>query len=161
VPEPLAGVASQIALGLARLIDLLSGGDFNQDIDAAMRSLTTSGSASFNQRFPLGLPTSVCGSGPTAVNGIRFYSWSGVGALTNVLDISDAALGLTSLAFLGQGNDGLVSRCSSHFGSVIRDDYFQNHLDQVNQVLGLTSPFAVSPVTLFRQHANRLRNAGL
>jgi triacylglycerol lipase len=54
-----------------------------------------------------------------------------------------------------------VGRCASHFGTVIRDDYFQNHLDEVNQTLGLTSPLAVNPVTLFRQHGNRLRNAGL
>jgi triacylglycerol lipase len=161
LPGPLANVAKQIVQGLAELIDLLSGGGFDQDIDAALSSLTSSGSAAFNRRFPAGLPTTTCGSGPAVVNGVRVYSWSGTGVLTNILDISDASLGLTSLAFLGSANDGLVGRCSSHFGAVIRDDYFQNHLDEVNQVLGLTSPFAVSPVSVFRQQANRLRNAGL
>ena len=161
LPGPLAAVSTQIAQGLAQLIDLLSGGGFEQDITAALTSLTTTGSAAFNRRFPTGLPSSACSNGPAVVNGVRLYSWGGAGQLTNVLDISDAALGLTALAFLGQSNDGLVGRCSSHFGTVIRDDYFQNHLDEVNQTLGLTSPFAVSPVTLFRQQANRLRNAGL
>jgi triacylglycerol lipase len=161
LPGPLANVAKQIVQGLAELIDLLSGGGFDQDIDAALSTLTSSGSAAFNRRFPAGLPTTNCASGPAVANGARVYSWGGTGVLTNILDISDASLGLTSLAFLGSGNDGLVGRCSSHFGVVIRDDYFQNHLDEVNQVLGLTSPFAVSPVTLFRQQANRLRNAGL
>jgi triacylglycerol lipase len=161
LPGPLANLAKQIVQGLAELIDLLSGGGFDQDIDAALSTLTSSGSAAFNRRFPAGLPTTACGSGPAVVNGVRVYSWSGTGVLTNILDISDASLGLTSLAFLGGANDGLVGRCSSHFGLVIRDDYFQNHLDEVNQVLGLTSPFATSPVTVFRQQANRLRNAGL
>ena len=68
---------------------------------------------------------------------------------------------LTSLAFGGEPNDGLVSSCSSHLGYVIKDNYWQNHLDEVNQVLGLVSLFETSPVTLFRQQANRLKNAGL
>ena len=38
---------------------------------------------------------------------------------------------------------------------------FMNHLDVVNQVLGLTSIFDVNPVSIYRTHANRLRNAGL
>ncbi len=160
LPGPLSAVATQIAQGLAQIIDLLSGGGLDQNITASLNSLTTSGSTRFNQRFPAGLPTSACGNGPASANGILFYSWSGVGQLTNILDIGDVALGLTGLAFLGQENDGLVGRCSSHFGTVIRDDYFQNHLDEVNQFLGLTSPFTSSPVTLFRQQANRLMNAG-
>jgi triacylglycerol lipase len=161
LPGPLVNVATRIAQGLAGLIDLLSGGGFDQDVNAALSALTTSGSAAFNRRFPTGLPTTSCGNGPAVVNGVHVYSWSGTGVLTNILDITDAPLGLTALAFLGEANDGLVGRCSSHFGTVIRDDYFQNHLDEVNQVLGLTSPFTVNPVTLFRQQANRLRNAGL
>ena len=60
-----------------------------------------------------------------------------------------------------EANDGLVGRCSSHLGTVVRDNYFQNHLDEVNQILGLVSIFETSPPTLFRDHANRLKNAGL
>jgi len=54
-----------------------------------------------------------------------------------------------------------VGRCSSHLGDVIRDNYFQNHLDEVNQVLGLVSIFESSPASIFRSHANRLKNLGL
>ncbi len=70
-------------------------------------------------------------------------------------------MGTTSLAFGFSANDGLVGRCSSHFGRVIRDDYFMNHLDEVNQTLGLHSLFETDPKTVYLQQANRLKNAGL
>lgn len=41
---------------------------------------------------------------------------------------------------------------------VIRDDYRMNHLDEVNQVLGLHDIWSTDPVTLYRQQANRLKN---
>ena len=44
---------------------------------------------------------------------------------------------------------------------MIRDDYRMNHLDEVNNLFGLTSPFEVDPKTLYRNHANRLKTAGL
>jgi triacylglycerol lipase len=46
-------------------------------------------------------------------------------------------------------------------GKVIRDNYRMNHLDEVNQTFGLTSLFETDPVTVYRQHANRLKNDGL
>jgi len=95
------------------------------------------------------------------VNGIRYYSWGGTRVLTNIVDILDAPLGLTSLAFQGEPNDGLVGRCSNHLGDVIRDNYRMNHLDSVNQVIGLTYLFETNPKTVFRTHANRLKRAGL
>jgi len=58
-------------------------------------------------------------------------------------------------------SDGLVPRCGSHFGTVIRDDYPYNHIDETNMILGLVSPLAPNPVTLYRNQANRLKNAGL
>lgn len=70
------------------------------------------------------------------------------------------ALALTGLAFGSAGNDGLVGQCSSHLGVVIRDNYNMNHLDEVNQLFGLVSIFETSPVTLFRNQANRLKTAG-
>ena len=121
---------------------------------------STAGSAAFNAQFPAGLPTSACGNGAAVANGVAFYSWSGTAQLTNVLDISDPILGLTSTVYT-EANDGLVGRCSSHLGTVIKDNYFYNHLDEVNQALGLTSPFEANPVTVFRTQANRLKNAGL
>jgi triacylglycerol lipase len=71
---------------------------------------------------------------------VRNYSWSGTGVLTNPLDPLDAMFGLTSLAFVGKTdwqNDGLVGRCGSHFGKVIRDNYFMNHIDEVNLMFRL------------------------
>ena len=126
---------------------------------AALKALTTEETIAFNQRYPEGMPSEYCGEGPRiGSNGVSYFSWSGAKPLTNFLDPSDALLGATSIVFLGEKNDGLVSSCSSHLGMVIRDDYRMNHLDEVNQVLGLRDLFSTDPVTLYRQHANRLRN---
>ena len=130
-------------------------------MSSAVQSLTTAGSAEFNNLAPAGLPTSACGEGAYSENGIRFYSWGGTGVLTNILDPSDAMLGVTRLAFGFAQNDGLVGRCSNHFGKVIRDNYFMNHLDEVNQLLGLHSLFETDPKAVYKQHVNRLKNAGL
>ena len=154
------GVLAYFANSLGTVLALLSGSSNPQDAIAALGSLTSDGTAAFNAAYPQGVPGSACGEGAAVVNGIRYYSWGGTGVLTNVLDVSDAALGLSSL-FYGEANDGLVGRCSSHLGDVIRDDYYQNHLDEVNQVLGLVSIFETNPVTLFKNHANRLKNLGL
>jgi len=154
------GVVAYFANALGTVIGLLTGHTNPQDAIAALDSLTSAGLATFNAHYPQGVPTTACGGGASTVNGIRYYSWSGTGVLTNALDVSDSALGVSSLVY-PEANDGLVGRCSSHLGSVIRDNYFQNHLDEVNQVLGLVSIFESNPTTLFRDHANRLKNAGL
>lgn len=148
------------ANSLGTVLGLLTGSSNPQDAIAALDSLTSAGLATFNAGFPQGVPTSACGAGASVVSGVRYYSWSGTGLLTNLLDISDAPLALTSLVY-PESNDGLVGRCSSHLGQVIRDNYFQNHLDEVNQILGLVSIFESSPSAIFRAHANRLKNAGL
>lgn len=153
-------VLAYFANSLGMVLNLLTGHSNPQDAVAALDQLTTSGMASFNASYPQGVPTTACGSGAASVGGVRYYSWSGTGILTNALDVSDPALGLTSF-FYSSANDGLVSRCSSHLGTVIRDNYFYNHLDEVNQVLSLTSILESSPTTVFRAHANRLKNAGL
>lgn len=89
-------------------------------------------------------------------------SFSGNKALTNPLDPFDMALTGSSLVVDPFGdNDGLVSRCSAKFGKTIRDDYNWNHLDEVNQVMGIRSIFAADPVSVYRQHANRLKLQGL
>lgn len=158
----LAPVVSTVANGLGSLVALLSGGgQYSQDSLAGLDSLTTKGSATFNMRFPVGLPPTACGVGVAQYHGIRLYSWSGGRPLTNPLDLSDAALTATNLAFLGKSNDGLVGSCSSRFGTVIRDNYRMNHLDEVNHLFGLVSLFETNPVAVFRQHANRLKNASL
>jgi triacylglycerol lipase len=153
-------VLSAFAESLGVVLGLISGSVQPQDAIAALDQLTTAGAATFAASYPQGVPATACGEGAAVVNGIRYYSWSGTGVLTNALDISDVGLGLTSL-FYSEWNDGLVGRCSSHLGDVIRDDYFQNHLDEVNQVFGLVSIFTSNPKTLFKNHANRLKNLGL
>lgn len=145
---------------LADVIKLFSGGDDPNEMGAGLSQLTAVGTAAFNAAYPLGVPATSCGEGAAVANGIRLYSWSGTGVLTNALDLSDPLMGVTSF-FYDEANDGLVERCSSHFGDVIRDNYFHNHLDEVNQVIGLVSIFDSNPKTVFRNHANRLKNAGL
>ncbi|MFZ6674306.1 lipase family alpha/beta hydrolase [Undibacterium sp. Xuan67W] len=155
-------VIVSITNGLATVINFLSGGKgLTQDSLAAAKSLSTAGSLKFNVVHPEGIPTSSCGEGAYQVNGVSYFSWSGAQAYTNVLDIIDPALALTSLAFGGAKNDGLVASCSAHLGKVIRDDYAMNHLDEVNQTVGLVNIFETNPVTIYRQHANRLKNQGL
>ncbi len=155
-------VISSVTNALATVINFLSGGGgLSQNSNAALASLSTAGSAKFNQAHPEGLPTSSCGEGAYSARGVAYFSWSGAKPYTNVLDILDPALALTSLAFGGAKNDGLVSSCSSHLGKVIRDDYAMNHLDEVNQTVGLVNIFETNPVTVFRQQANRLKNMGL
>lgn len=161
---PQGSVSEAIANGAAKafvsLISIASGGGrLPQMPTAALDSLTTAGSTRFNQRFSAGVPTQGCGDGAYVVAGVRYYSWTGTRNLTNALDASDAALGLTGLVF-GEPNDGLVSACAARLGQNL-GSYPQNHLDEVNQLLGLRDWFSPDPVALYRQHANRLKNAGL
>lgn len=128
---------------------------------ASLQALATGGSARFNAPAPAGIPTSHCGEGAYPVNGVRYYSWGGTGVLTSVFDLSYPLLGTTSLAFGFSANDGLVERCSSRLGRVTRDNYFMNHLIEVNQLFGLHSLFEADPKTVYRQHANRLKSAVL
>lgn len=132
-----------------------------QDSVGATRSLSTDGSAAFNKNFPAGMPKTPCGSGSIFVNGVYYYSASGTKAGTNVLDPADWGLNVTTLAFLGKPNDGLVERCSSRWGSVIRDDYDWNHADQINQTFGTVGHRAQDPVSFYRTHVNKLKNLGL
>ena len=156
------GVTYDIANALSGLISLLSGSpSLPQSSRAAAQSLSTAGTLAFNTRHPQGVPTSACGEGAYQVNGVQYFSWSGAQPWTHALDPADPFLAVTSLAFGGAKNDGLVSSCSSHLGRVIRDDYGMNHLDEVNQMIGITNLFETSPVTVFRQQANRLQGMGL
>ncbi len=163
IPEGSAAEALLASMfqALSTVIDFVSGGGYEQDALGAMASLTTAGALAFNADHPQGIPESACGEGAYRVNGVRYYSWSGGGVLTNVLDPSDALLGITSVPFGFTDNDGLVGTCDSHLGQVIRDDYRMNHLDEVNLLFGLHHLFETDPITTYRNHANRLKNAGL
>lgn len=155
----LAPAVSGVINAFFTLVGVGSGQYYSQNSLAGLASLTTAGAAKFNAKFPQGIPTTSCGQGASVVNGVNYYSWGGTGVVTNLLNPADYFLGLTSVMIPGE-NDGLVPKCSSHLGQVIRDDYYQNHFDEVNQVLGLVSMFTTSPVTLFRNQANRLKTLG-
>ncbi|MCD2513285.1 esterase/lipase family protein [Comamonas endophytica] len=160
---PPGSVSESVAKGAARalvgLIGLFSGGErLPQMPAAALNSFTTAGIADFNRRFPQGVPSG-CGHGEELVDGVRYYSWTGTRLLTNPLDPSDLPLSLLGLVF-DEPNDGLVTACSARLGTHL-GDYPHNHLDQINQMLGLRGWFSVDPVALYRQHANRLKLLGL
>ncbi|WP_277604515.1 triacylglycerol lipase [Pelomonas sp. CA6] len=156
------GLAKTVLEGLAKAIAWISGQpQLPQNGLAALSSLNTRGARAFNGRFPQGAPTQPCGQGPELVNGVRYFSVSGTRVLTNVLDPSDTFLGASSLFFGQEANDGLVGRCSSRWGTVLRDDYAWNHLDEVNMAFGLRGLFASDPVQFYRNQANRLRQLGL
>jgi len=155
-------VVATVVNGFASLIGLISGNNASQNSSAALNSLSSAGMARFNAAHPEGLPTSSCGQGPAvASNGVRYYSWSGAQPFTNALDPLDAGLAVVSVVHGGAKNDGLVGSCSSHLGTVLRDDYGMNHLDEVNQTAGIVNWFEVDPKSVFRNQANRLKNLGL
>jgi len=155
-------LAQQFFDAFATVIGLLGGSLHPQDTLAAMESLTTAGAAQFNASHPQGKPSAPCRyDGARSVGGIRYYSFTGNKPLTNIFDPSDALMAAGSLFFGGVQNDGLVARCSADWGWVLRDDYPWNHLDEVNQVFGVRGLFTPDPVSVFRSHVNRLKNAGL
>nr|WP_257220966.1 MULTISPECIES: triacylglycerol lipase [unclassified Acinetobacter] len=132
-------------------------------VDASLTAISEKGSAEFNAKFPTAALAANCNeSGAKVDNGVYYYSWTGTAQATNVLDVLDTVISqLAPLAYGNRDNDGLVGRCSTHIGQVIRDDYNHNHLDEVNMVFGLRSLFSPDPVALYRQHANRLKLQGL
>jgi triacylglycerol lipase len=155
-------VLISVADGIGALVSFLSGSSgLPQNAMAAQRSLSTRGAAKFNEAYPEGVPTSECGEGAYEVNGVAYFSWSGASTYTNVLDPLDPLLFSVGLAFGGEKNDGLVASCSTHLGKVIRDDYAMNHADEINQSVGIVNLFEVNPITVYRQHANRLKGMGL
>ncbi|GAA3956402.1 triacylglycerol lipase [Allohahella marinimesophila] len=165
-PGTLQGVSFEVfSNAVGDLVNLMSDNKQDKaDVRAMLAEFDKAGAAAFNKRFPVGIPTSDCGQGPAkaTVSGhdIRMYSWSGTSTVTSGIDLSDGLFAITSTAFDGP-NDGVTGQCSSHFGTVVKDNYRMNHLDANNHVLGLVSLFETKPVTLYQNHANRLQNAGL
>lgn len=158
----LQSAANALVGGIGQLITGVSGGgSSNQSLTGSLTTLSTAGAASFNRRFPAGVPTTACGTGISQNQGIRFYSWGGASPLTNVFDPLELVFTASSVGFFGKASDGVVGRCSNRFGQVIRDNYGMNHGDLVNQVFGLTNLFETDPKAVYRQQANRLKNASL
>ncbi len=144
----------------ARFVNWRSGVDLPQDVGAALASLHSEGAADFNRRFPGGVPAEHCGQGAAEANGVRYYSWSGVGTFHNWLNPADYIMTLSGLAFRKEAGDGLVGRCASHLGQVIRDDLPLNHFQIVNQIGGLVGEGA-DPIGPYVEHARRLKALGL
>lgn len=168
-PLPEAGSQSIDLLGLAvevvGAIEWLSDSPYKSDKSSLLANivgLTTTIAPSFNASYPAGAPTTECGSGPRTANGINWYSVGGTKININLLDISDLILAYVGKESYGtEPNDGLVGRCSSHWGEVLRDDYPWNHLDGINQVFGIVGLTAPDPLVFYRTQANRLKGAGL
>ena len=138
------------------------------DITASHQSLTTTGVALFNRQYPQGLPAVWGENGEELVDGVRYYSWSGIlkpGVTNrgrNLIDGTNVTCRIFARTFRkerGQ-SDGMVGRFSSHLGTVIGDDFALDHFDIVNQTFGLVGKGA-DPVRLFMEHAARLKAAGL
>lgn len=136
------------------------------DFDASMKSLTQTGSSSFNasvakQMVQDGVLASTenCNKNlkPKDRNGIYYYSWAGVAQATNALDIDTTLMQLGPLSYGNKDNDGMVARCSAFIGKVINDQYKLNHTDLANMMFGLKGLFSPDPVAMYRQHANRLK----
>ncbi|WP_100658362.1 lipase family alpha/beta hydrolase [Alteromonas flava] len=161
----LESVAGTVANAFTNFLELVSGsnpGNLPTDTIAALEALTTERTLQFNQRYPEGMPSAYCANDGDllAENGVYYFSWSGASTYTNVFDIADPVLAILGLAF-NEPSDGLVSSCSSHLGYVLKDNYRMNHLDEVNQTLGIHHLFETDPVSVFLRHGNRLKQMGL
>jgi triacylglycerol lipase len=134
------------------------------NLDNSLHSLSEKGSAEFNAKYPSAAIPENCNSKGQKItaNGVHHYSWTGTAQFTNALDAIDIAVSTIGPAvYDNRDNDGLVARCSTLYGQVIRDNYNQTHLDEVNLMFGLTSILGPDAVALYRQQANRLKLEGL
>jgi len=158
-------VAQNVATVFADFLSLLSGSvTLPQNALAALNGLTTEGVGTFNDKFPQGLPGTWGGHGAAKVNGVHYYSWSGV-LPTNELPIGDPVRSVClalSQYFMTEGeqNDGFVGRFSSHLGQVIRSDYPLDHLSSLRRTGGAAIR-ELDPIDLYVEHAARLRAANL
>lgn len=158
-------VAQNVATLFADFLSLLSGSvTLPQNALAALNALTTEGVGKFNDKFPQGLPSTWGGQGPEQVNGVRYYSWSGVlpANSPSTLDPTQSICHALSQYFMTetQQNDGFVGRFSSHLGQVIRSDYPLDHLGSLRRTAS-TATALPDPIELYVEHAERLQAANL
>jgi len=158
-------VAQNVATRFADFLSLLSGQKaLPHSALAALGALTTEGVGNFNDKYPQGLPEVWGGHGAEWVNGVRYFSWSGVvpepeePSLDPVQGIC-CALSEYFITELAQ-NDGLVGRFSSHLGTVIRSDYSLDHLHTLRRASGQHA-MANDSIRLYVEHALRLQAADL
>lgn len=154
------GFVSSIINAGGDLINFFSGSNNQQDGLASALTLSTQGSNALNQALGNKGISSNCSSLSENINingyNVKMFSWTGNRATTNFFDVTDGFLGLTSLAFGFEQNDGLVSVCSSKLGKVISTRYHMNHVDAINHLFGVRG--WTNPVSLYRSQANRLKN---
>ena len=159
---PTGKLVARVMNALGDLMNALSQTSVNKpaDIQASLASLSTKNTHQFNQKYPEGLPATTCGEGaPKLQSGPYYFSVGGTSPFTNLFDAGDYALAsVHKIVFKDQESDGLLSRCSTHLGKVIRDDYRMNHLDAMNHVFGLRG---ANPKPIYRQILNRLKNLNL
>ena len=167
-PAPFQALVNLGADVFGSVLGWFNGNSNPQNGFAALHILSTSGAADFNKAFPSAGLASGCntGSATDVRNGNvqKLYSWTGRSTATNLLDLFDPVLVFSGGVMQARGsgtNDGLVSVCSAKFGQVLSTDYAWNHLDEVNQLLGLIGWGASDPVAVIRTQANRLKTAGL
>lgn len=163
IGRPIQKIAVAVGNWMGATFSAYEDENFQQDALNLYITLSGAGAADYTARYPQAVSETRCGEAAHEVNGVRYYSWGGTKVYTHVLDPFDYLVLFTSRFFKGVDDgtsDGLVGRCSSHLGMVIRDDYRMNHIDEVNHVLGLRDPYT-DPVAIYRQQANRLKLAGL
>lgn len=158
-------VAQNIATLFGDFLSLLSGSTaLPQNALASLDALTTEGVGKFNDKYPQGLPEIWGGHGAERVNGVRYYSWSGIVPDTELPSIDPvrnicAALSEYFVTEPAQ-NDGFVGRFSSHLGTVIRSDYPFDHLRAVCRPSGQWAK-PTDSIQPYVEHALRLQAANL
>ncbi len=141
-------------------VNAMAGTQWPINLPATVAALSTPGALAFNQRYPAGVPDSPCGEGAHEVNGVRYYSYAGVGHWGRWYSLADQVMAITGHVFTQDAdNDGLVGRCASHLGEVVRDDLPLNHFHVVRQLMGFT-PDTVDVGEVYLQHVQRLQAAG-
>lgn len=164
----------QTFAGISQLLAKLSGADFSKlpaNAIAAQNSLSHSGAKKFNEKFPWGLP----GAGGSLASPLGYvhkgdvshpqvwYSWGGAQPFSNVGPVSAVWSVIDGIVFKAPFNvrsDGAVEVNSTSYGRNLGIYEMDHHglvnLTEIN--FGLLWGKA-HPVTLFCEHANRLKRA--
>ncbi len=183
--SPLESVTLGIGNAVGAFLAAFTNDDQQSNAMGSLEALNSVDAAVFNSKYPEGLRQGACRVTPTynagswwwpnwvadysvndgdhQVNGVSYYSWTGTynpAFDSNVLDLADGLLSVTYWT-ISEANDGLVGRCSTHLGKVIRDDYTMNHADEINGMFGLRGLWSTNPLQLYKAHAQRLKAAGL
>ncbi|MBI5924730.1 MAG: triacylglycerol lipase [Aquabacterium sp.] len=160
--SPLRGIVVQIVSAIGRVMDTVVGkpGPATSDPLGALRDNATPAQLVFNAKFPEGLPPTRCGTnGAAQAKGVRYYSWVGNKAVTNIVDPFDWLTSVVQLIYK-EPNDGINDACTQRLGTVV-GEYAWNHFDEINQLAGLRGLFTPDPVGVYHAHVARLKQAGL